>query len=133
MPLPLASLFRDRFLTLLANGRGEALDWSAIGGLAARDAGVDLVSGNRVSDQAAPVPSANSRLVTCLSARLAPDCRMMGSGGRGVSTETRAGSLNRTSRMGAVDRSRTRTCWRRNANRGFRELYAILVHHAALK
>ena len=58
VPLPLASLFRDRFLTLLANGRGEALDWSAIGGLAARDAGVDLVSGNCVSDQAAPVPSA---------------------------------------------------------------------------
>ncbi|MFC7399134.1 NAD(P)-dependent oxidoreductase [Chelatococcus sp. GCM10030263] len=38
VPLPLASLLRDRFLTLLANG-GDALDWSAIGGLAARDAG----------------------------------------------------------------------------------------------
>lgn len=47
VPLPLASLLRDRFLTLLANGRGEVLDWSAIGGLAARDAGVDLVSENR--------------------------------------------------------------------------------------
>ncbi len=39
VPLPLASLLRDRFLTLLAQG-GEKLDWSAIGGLAARDAGL---------------------------------------------------------------------------------------------
>jgi 3-hydroxyisobutyrate dehydrogenase-like beta-hydroxyacid dehydrogenase len=39
VPLPLASLLRDRFLTLLAQG-GEALDWSAIGGLAAKDAGI---------------------------------------------------------------------------------------------
>ena len=39
VPLPLASLLRDRFLTLLAHG-GEKLDWSAIGSLAARDAGV---------------------------------------------------------------------------------------------
>jgi 3-hydroxyisobutyrate dehydrogenase-like beta-hydroxyacid dehydrogenase len=46
VPLPLASLLRDRFLTLLANGGGEALDWSAIGRLAARDAGVDVVSEN---------------------------------------------------------------------------------------
>jgi 3-hydroxyisobutyrate dehydrogenase-like beta-hydroxyacid dehydrogenase len=38
VPLPLASLLRDRFLTLLAQG-GDKLDWSAIGGLAARDAG----------------------------------------------------------------------------------------------
>ena len=38
VPLPLASLLRDRFLTLLAHG-GEALDWSAIGGLATIDAG----------------------------------------------------------------------------------------------
>ena len=37
VPLPLASLLRDRFLTLLANGGGK-LDWSAIGGLAAKDA-----------------------------------------------------------------------------------------------
>jgi hypothetical protein len=29
---------RDRFLTLMAHGGGE-LDWSAIGGLAAKDAG----------------------------------------------------------------------------------------------
>jgi len=38
VPLPLASLLRDRFLTLLAQG-GESLDWSAIGQLAAQDAG----------------------------------------------------------------------------------------------
>lgn len=38
VPLPLASLLRDRYLTLLANG-GENLDWSAIGALAAKDAG----------------------------------------------------------------------------------------------
>lgn len=39
VPMPLASLLRDRFLTLLAHG-GDTLDWSAIGGLAAQDAGV---------------------------------------------------------------------------------------------
>lgn len=38
VPMPLASLLRDRFLTLLAQG-GENLDWSAIGWLAAKDAG----------------------------------------------------------------------------------------------
>lgn len=38
VPLPVASLLRDRFLALLANG-GDDLDWSAVGGLAARDAG----------------------------------------------------------------------------------------------
>jgi 3-hydroxyisobutyrate dehydrogenase-like beta-hydroxyacid dehydrogenase len=38
VPLPLASLLRDRFLRLLANGGGQ-LDWSAIATLAARDAG----------------------------------------------------------------------------------------------
>jgi 3-hydroxyisobutyrate dehydrogenase-like beta-hydroxyacid dehydrogenase len=38
VPMPLASLLHDRFLALLAQG-GEALDWSAIGGLAAKDAG----------------------------------------------------------------------------------------------
>ncbi len=38
VPLPLASLLRDRHLTLLANG-GDNLDWSAIGGLPAKDAG----------------------------------------------------------------------------------------------
>jgi 3-hydroxyisobutyrate dehydrogenase-like beta-hydroxyacid dehydrogenase len=40
VPLPLASLLRDRFLTLVAHG-GGALDWSAIGDLASRDAGMD--------------------------------------------------------------------------------------------
>jgi len=39
VPMPLASLIRDRFLTLLAQG-GETLDWSAIGQLAAQDAGI---------------------------------------------------------------------------------------------
>jgi 3-hydroxyisobutyrate dehydrogenase-like beta-hydroxyacid dehydrogenase len=38
VPLPIASLLRDRFLTLLAHG-GDKLDWSAIGGLADKDAG----------------------------------------------------------------------------------------------
>jgi len=38
VPLPLASLLHDRFLTLLAHG-GDKLDWSAIGRLAAKDAG----------------------------------------------------------------------------------------------
>ena len=38
VPMPLASLLRDRLLTLLAHG-DEALDWSAIARLAARDAG----------------------------------------------------------------------------------------------
>ena len=39
VPLPLAGLLNDRFLTLLAHG-GEHLDWSAIGGIAATDAGL---------------------------------------------------------------------------------------------
>jgi 3-hydroxyisobutyrate dehydrogenase-like beta-hydroxyacid dehydrogenase len=39
VPMPFASLLHDRLLTLLARG-GEALDWSAIGDLAARDAGL---------------------------------------------------------------------------------------------
>ncbi|HTQ71098.1 MAG TPA: NAD-binding protein, partial [Acidocella sp.] len=38
VPLPLASLLRDRFLALMAQG-GENLDWSAIGHLAAKDSG----------------------------------------------------------------------------------------------
>jgi 3-hydroxyisobutyrate dehydrogenase-like beta-hydroxyacid dehydrogenase len=38
VPMPVASLLRDRFLTLMAHG-GAEMDWSAIGGLAARDAG----------------------------------------------------------------------------------------------
>ncbi|MFO1156964.1 MAG: NAD(P)-dependent oxidoreductase [Rhodospirillales bacterium] len=39
VPMPLASLLRDRFLALLAQG-GDQLDWSAIATLAARDAAV---------------------------------------------------------------------------------------------
>ena len=38
VPLPVASLLRDRFLTLLATGGGD-LDWSAVGALAAWEAG----------------------------------------------------------------------------------------------
>jgi 3-hydroxyisobutyrate dehydrogenase-like beta-hydroxyacid dehydrogenase len=38
VPMPLGSLLHDRFLRLLAQG-GEHLDWAAIGGLAAQDAG----------------------------------------------------------------------------------------------
>jgi len=40
VPMPIASLVRDRFLTLLARG-GERLDWSAIGDLARQEAGGD--------------------------------------------------------------------------------------------
>jgi 3-hydroxyisobutyrate dehydrogenase-like beta-hydroxyacid dehydrogenase len=42
VPMPFAAVLHDRFLTLLANG-GEALDWSAIGQLAAKDAGQEKV------------------------------------------------------------------------------------------
>ena len=38
VPMPLASLIYNRFLTLMAHG-GESLDWSAISQLAAEDAG----------------------------------------------------------------------------------------------
>jgi 3-hydroxyisobutyrate dehydrogenase-like beta-hydroxyacid dehydrogenase len=38
VPLPIASLLRDRFLALVATGGGH-LDWSALATLAARDAG----------------------------------------------------------------------------------------------
>ena len=38
VPLPIASLLRDRFLALLAHG-GGSLDWSAVGSLAAWEAG----------------------------------------------------------------------------------------------
>ena len=38
VPLPLASLLRDRLLTLVATGGGQ-LDWSAVSSLADRDAG----------------------------------------------------------------------------------------------
>ena len=39
VPMPLASLVHDRFLALIERG-GAGLDWSALGQLAARDAGV---------------------------------------------------------------------------------------------
>lgn len=39
VPMPLGSLLNDRFVRLLAQG-GEQLDWSAIGRLAAEDAGL---------------------------------------------------------------------------------------------
>jgi 3-hydroxyisobutyrate dehydrogenase-like beta-hydroxyacid dehydrogenase len=38
VPMPVASLLRDRFLALLATGAGD-LDWSALAALASRDAG----------------------------------------------------------------------------------------------
>jgi 3-hydroxyisobutyrate dehydrogenase-like beta-hydroxyacid dehydrogenase len=38
VPMPVASLIRDRFLTLLAAGAAD-LDWSALAALASRDAG----------------------------------------------------------------------------------------------
>jgi 3-hydroxyisobutyrate dehydrogenase-like beta-hydroxyacid dehydrogenase len=38
VPMPVASLLRDRFLALLATGAGD-LDWSALAALAGRDAG----------------------------------------------------------------------------------------------
>jgi 3-hydroxyisobutyrate dehydrogenase-like beta-hydroxyacid dehydrogenase len=43
VPLPIASLLRDRFLTLVANG-GADLDWSAVGALAAWEAGAPFPS-----------------------------------------------------------------------------------------
>jgi 3-hydroxyisobutyrate dehydrogenase-like beta-hydroxyacid dehydrogenase len=46
VPLPIASLLRDRFLTLLANG-GADLDWSAVGALAAWEAGAPFPSPSR--------------------------------------------------------------------------------------
>ncbi len=48
MPLPIASLLRESFLTLLANG-GEELDRSAIGALAAWEAGAGKVVGGGVT------------------------------------------------------------------------------------
>lgn len=40
VPMPVAGVLRDRLTRLVATG-GEHLDWSAIGGLAAKDAGLD--------------------------------------------------------------------------------------------
>jgi 3-hydroxyisobutyrate dehydrogenase-like beta-hydroxyacid dehydrogenase len=51
VPMPLASLLHDRFLRLLAGG-GSQLDWSAIGGLAGRDAGDEAVT--------TPIPSTHA-------------------------------------------------------------------------
>jgi 3-hydroxyisobutyrate dehydrogenase-like beta-hydroxyacid dehydrogenase len=39
VPMPLASLVHDRLQTVIARG-GEQLDWSALGQLAAHDAGL---------------------------------------------------------------------------------------------
>jgi 3-hydroxyisobutyrate dehydrogenase-like beta-hydroxyacid dehydrogenase len=52
VPLPVASLIRDRFLTLLANG-GEHLDWSALGKVASWEAGAQNGGG--------PSPGARGR------------------------------------------------------------------------
>jgi 3-hydroxyisobutyrate dehydrogenase-like beta-hydroxyacid dehydrogenase len=41
VPMPVASLLQERFLTLLAHG-DDRLDWSAIGRLPAVDAGVSV-------------------------------------------------------------------------------------------
>lgn len=50
VPMPLASLVHDRLLTLIARGGGD-LDWSAVGKLAADDAGVagesSMIPGDR--------------------------------------------------------------------------------------
>jgi 3-hydroxyisobutyrate dehydrogenase-like beta-hydroxyacid dehydrogenase len=56
VPLPLASLLRDRFLTLLAQG-GDKLDWSAIGGLAAKDAGGSISSTLSTTESSLPAPA----------------------------------------------------------------------------
>jgi len=39
VPMPVASIVRDRLVALVAGGWAD-LDWSALGGLAARDAGL---------------------------------------------------------------------------------------------
>lgn len=39
VPMPFAGVLRDRFLNLLATG-GDDLDWSAVGGMAAKEAGL---------------------------------------------------------------------------------------------
>lgn len=49
VPMPVASLLHDRFLTLLAHD-GDQLDWSAISGLSAQDAGIQTVSGEVASN-----------------------------------------------------------------------------------
>ena len=59
VPLPLASLLHDRFLALLAQG-GDKLDWSAIAGLAARDAGVEATHSDNPAQQQRRDPSMGS-------------------------------------------------------------------------
>jgi 3-hydroxyisobutyrate dehydrogenase-like beta-hydroxyacid dehydrogenase len=60
VPLPIANLLHDRFLTLFANG-GEELDWAAIGGLAAKDAGVASSPVQRTFDHHLSRPAGTSR------------------------------------------------------------------------
>ena len=60
VPMPLASLLRDRFLTLVAQG-GERLDWSAIGRLAGVDAGV-LAGEHLATARAAEGPQVQGQL-----------------------------------------------------------------------
>jgi 3-hydroxyisobutyrate dehydrogenase-like beta-hydroxyacid dehydrogenase len=50
VPMPLASLVHDRLQTLIARG-GEQLDWSAIGQLAAKDAGLGDPPGRSRTEQ----------------------------------------------------------------------------------
>lgn len=45
VPMPSASLVRDRLVGLMARGWSD-LDWSALGLLAARDAGLDAPADN---------------------------------------------------------------------------------------
>jgi 3-hydroxyisobutyrate dehydrogenase-like beta-hydroxyacid dehydrogenase len=52
VPMPLASLLHDRYLRLLVQG-GEHLDWAALGGLAAQDAGENLTQN---SSSSGPLP-----------------------------------------------------------------------------
>jgi 3-hydroxyisobutyrate dehydrogenase-like beta-hydroxyacid dehydrogenase len=57
VPMPLASLLRDRFLRLLAHG-GESMDWSAIGSLASEDALSRTTDETRARESHAPVVTA---------------------------------------------------------------------------
>jgi 3-hydroxyisobutyrate dehydrogenase-like beta-hydroxyacid dehydrogenase len=52
VPLPFASVLHDRFVELLANG-GEQMDWSAIGKLPLRDAGIESAAERPVPEPAA--------------------------------------------------------------------------------
>jgi 3-hydroxyisobutyrate dehydrogenase-like beta-hydroxyacid dehydrogenase len=47
VPMPLGGLLHDRFQRLLNQG-GEDLDWAAIGGLAAQDAGAQQTAGSQI-------------------------------------------------------------------------------------